>query len=166
MEVNVKGFIRNLVSDVLEELLEKECLYDSYELLTDEYDEHFEKIKQIAIEVTEKHLDCLIDEKESKKAKSIIRPKGREVDLMCDDGGGYIKMVIANDSDIWFYPTLVNDGIRFRTSGSSLEIPHYGKVHELLLELMHELEVGYNPHQKERLMKVSHERISKGIKNF
>lgn len=96
----------------------------------------------------------------------IKRPKGKEVDFMCDDGGGLIKIIIANDGDIWFYPIMVNDGIRFRTSGSSLEIPHDGRVHELLLELMYELEIGYNPHQKEKLMKISYERISKGIKHF
>jgi|LGVE01.1.fsa_nt_gb cytoplasmic iron level regulating protein YaaA (DUF328/UPF0246 family) len=62
MKTNVKGFIRNVVSDVLNELLEKEMLYDVFELLTDEHDEHFVAIKQVAEVVTEKWLDCIEEE--------------------------------------------------------------------------------------------------------
>ena len=62
MKANVKGFIRNVVSDVLQTLLEKELLYDSYELLIDEDDESFQAIIEVAREVTEKHLDCIEEE--------------------------------------------------------------------------------------------------------
>ena len=73
MEVNIKGFVRNVVSNVLEKLLEQECLFDSFELLTDEDDEHFQIIMEIAKEVTEQHLDCIIEEQEPNDKNPIYK---------------------------------------------------------------------------------------------
>ena len=65
MKANVKGFIRNLVSDVLQELLDRECLYDKYGIAIDEYDNEFSEIKEITDEVTERWLDCIEEEKDN-----------------------------------------------------------------------------------------------------
>lgn len=62
MKANIKGFIRNVVNDVLEKLVEEECLYDRYGISINMHDDDFNNIKEIADEVTENYLDCIEEE--------------------------------------------------------------------------------------------------------
>lgn len=64
MKVDIKGFIRNVVWDVIDELTEKGCFRDEYGEIMDIDDVECSNIISIAQDQTEKNLDCLIVEEE------------------------------------------------------------------------------------------------------
>jgi hypothetical protein len=62
MKANVKGFIRNLVSDILDEVIEKKIIKTEYDEPIDKGDEEYWELEKIANEVTERWLECIKEE--------------------------------------------------------------------------------------------------------
>jgi len=62
MKVNMKGFIRNLVSSVLNTLADEGHIFNEHGESIDSEDLEYSEIPQVAEIITENHLDMLIEE--------------------------------------------------------------------------------------------------------